>query len=504
MVNTSPAVTLAGFILVFCVIFQLVFINSFLFRLILLISCVVEYIISKCIMVKDCYAINGIFKYRFWRTEMNRLIVKTGLKLLLILLISVAMGAALMTSVYCIPTARIESHVGNSAGLFEKEGSYPSFSLGYSNSIRDNFTDAFMLLEASYNDGNSGPITASMANYRYGIEGLDPVQSLVMHYKNGKDFDEEVLYGRYWNGYLVFLKPLLFLFDYSTIRCINIGFQIVLFLILLCLFYQKGLKLYILPYIISILMSMPFAIALNLQLTNCYTIFNVGILVVLLLKDDIEKKACYVFLCLGIATAFIDLLSYPLVTFGIPAVIYYCVTKHKNVKSSLFDMIKIGLSWCLGYGGMWISKWIFGSIISGENLFLDGINQFLFRVGSLAEKTGSTISFSVFDTINKNIQAFWLTPATFLFEVFVIVMLALVLKNVINNRRKLSESLMISIPYVLLMVAPFLWYIFVRNHSAIHADFLANKELLITAMSGAFLLIKLYLWSKKPTAKELS
>ncbi len=437
---------------------------------------------------------------------MNNLITKskTGLKLLLILLICVAIGATLMISVYLIPTAQIESHVNNSAVLFEMEGSYPSFPIRYCNSNRDNYTDAWMLLEASYNDEDSNPIAASMANYRYGIEGLDPVQSIVEHYKNGKEFDREILYGRYWNGYLVYLKPLLFLFDYSTIRYINIGFQILLFLILVYALYKKGMKIYILPYIISILMSMPFAIVLNLQLTDCYTIFNIGILIILLTKDSIEMKACYIFLCLGITTAFIDLLSYPLVTFGIPAVVYFSITKYENVKTSIIKMIKIGLSWCLGYGGMWISKWIIGSMLSGENLFADGFNQFLYRAGSSAEKTGASDSFTAFETIYRNIRAFLLTPATLILGVFVLVMAVLVIKNIRKNKQKPSEALIISIPYVLLMVAPILWYILVRNHSAIHAYSLANKELLITAMSISFLMIKIYLWSKENKPKKLS
>ena len=77
---------------------------------------------------------------------------KTGLKLLLRLLICVALGTVLMISVYLIPTTQIEQHVEKSAGVFETEGSYPSFPIRYCNSDRDNYTDAWMLLEAAYNN----------------------------------------------------------------------------------------------------------------------------------------------------------------------------------------------------------------------------------------------------------------------------------------------------------------------------------------------------------------
>lgn len=438
--------------------------------------------------------------------KMSRILckTKTGLKLLARLLICVVIGTALMISVYFIPISQIEHHVEESAKVFEREGSYPSFSISYCNSDRDNYTDAWMLLEAAYNSkSNNSPIILSMSNYRYGIEELDPAQSIVEHYINGKEFDQEILYGRYWNGYLSYLKPLLFFVDYSTIRYINIGFQMILFLIVVLLFYKKGLKQYIIPYILSILMAMPFAIVLNIQLTNCYTVFNIGIIVLLLTKKCIENKISYIFLYLGVITSFIDLLSYPLVTFGIPAVVYFCLTKVESIKTTLLKLLKIGIPWCLGYGGMWISKWIVGSVLSGKNLFSDGFNQFLYRAGTAAEQTGSSESFSIFETIYKNIRAFLFTPATLLIGAFVIVMIILVIRNLIQGNYTLSEILTISFPYLILMTAPLIWYIVIRNHSAIHAYGLANKELLITIMSLSFLLIKLYLCTKKQKSKIL-
>ena len=428
---------------------------------------------------------------------------KMGIKLIIRLLIFVLIGTVLMILVYLIPTNNIDNHVRNSAELFEKEGSYPSFSLPYCNSLRDNFTDAWMLLEASYYDeDNSNHIVSSMTNYRYGIEDLDPVTTIIEHYKNNKDFDGKVLYGRYWNGYLTFLKPLLYLFDYSTIRYINIGFQIILFIVIVFLLYEKGLEIYVPPYILTIFMAMPFAVVLNLQLTNCYTVFNIGILTLLMTKDRLEDKIYYIFLCLGIVTAFIDLLSYPLVTFGIPAVIYFTLAKIDGIKASCLKFLKIGFSWCLGYGGMWISKWIVGSIISGENLILDGFNQFLYRTGSSFEKTGSSETFTIIQTIYKNLKYFLLTPITLIIGSFVVVMIVLIIKNIVKGKIEFRKIISISGPYLFLMIIPFIWYILVRNHSAIHAYGLSNKELLITTMSITFLLTRIYFYTRDITINK--
>lgn len=438
--------------------------------------------------------------------------IKPALLLLLKLLIGVALGTVLMISVYFIPTNQIEKHVGDSAEVFETEGRYPEFFVnkgiggrGYCNSRRDNVSDSFMLLEAAYNSKyettkkyqNKGPVALSMLNIRYG-KPSDPVGSLVDHYKYGKKFNYEIMYGRYWNGYLSYLKPLLLLFDYSAIRIINIVFQIILFALIIFFLNKKGLKQYIAPYILSILMAMPVAIVLNMQLSNCFTVLNMGMLVVLLCKDYLEERVCSIFLILGMVTAFIDLFSYPLATFGVPAVLYFTITKSESIKKVFIKIVKIGLPWGIGYGVMWLGKWIIGNILSGENIFKDGFEQVVLRTGTAAEK-GSELHFSIFRAVGRNLGAFLFTPVTIILGIFVLVMLILIIRKLKGHLKEKSqkiELLKISIPYLLLMFAPIVWYIVIRNHSATHAYLFANKELLISSMALAFWMMKLYIWSK--------
>lgn len=417
---------------------------------------------------------------------------KTIAAILIRLIAAVLAGTVLMLLVYLLPVAPIETHVANSADIFEEEGPYPSFTgIKYCNSDRDNYTDAWMLLEAVYYSDES-PLMLSASNYRNKIGESDPVESLVQHYKYGKEFDSTIMYGRYWNGYLVYLKPLLVFLDYSAVRVLNIIIQSLLVAAIIILLVRRGKAELIVPYLLSILMVMPFAIVLNIQQSTCYTILNLGIIAILLSEKHLDKKGLYIFLFLGIATAFFDLLSYPLVTFGVPAVFYFCFIRTESIKDSLFRLIKIGSAWCIGYGGMWVGKWIVGSILSGQNLISDGINQVVFRAGSDAEMNHSGESFSVFETIINNIRAFILTPATLAMGAFVVVMLVLIIRLIIKNQIKYESVINLAFPYILLLIAPFVWYTMIRNHSAIHAYSLSNKELIIAAMAVSCLCARLY------------
>lgn len=63
--------------------------------------------------------------------------------------VSCLVGYLLLVMVYCIPTENMEKHVKESVPIFLKEGDYPKIT-GSTTSQLDNFTDALMLLTASY------------------------------------------------------------------------------------------------------------------------------------------------------------------------------------------------------------------------------------------------------------------------------------------------------------------------------------------------------------------
>ena len=44
-------------------------------------------------------------------------------------------------------------------------------------------------------------------------------------------------------------------------------------------------------------------------------------------------------------------------------------SKSGNVKKSLTRVFHYSVHWVIGYGGMWIMKWVLGSLMMRDNLF---------------------------------------------------------------------------------------------------------------------------------------
>ena len=153
-------------------------------------------------------------------------------------------GVLLMTLVYLIPADKIDSNVNASASLIEEEGERPYYSgIKYLKTFRDNYTDSLMMLEAAH-PGVNGVLSDAMLN-RYGkIKDNSPNKTLVEHYQYGEEFSGSVVYGRYWNGYLLYLKPFMYFFDLSAIRVINIVWQSLLCAAVMFLLYKRRLAFY--------------------------------------------------------------------------------------------------------------------------------------------------------------------------------------------------------------------------------------------------------------------
>jgi len=116
-----------------------------------------------------------------------------------------------------------------------------------------------------------------MSGSRNKVPGMESADDeLVAHYANGAPFIGISPYYQYWHGYQVIIRPLLSLFSYPMIRVLNGILQTVLLLFLCLLMRRNGLGRYILPYIASVLMLMPLALAMSLQFSSCYYILTLG------------------------------------------------------------------------------------------------------------------------------------------------------------------------------------------------------------------------------------
>lgn len=391
-------------------------------------------------------------------------------------------GTILLVCVYMLPIDIIEENVEKSAYIIQQEGTYPRVIRGFTSQL-DNWTDSIMLLIAA-DDSIQMPLFAAMLNSRGYIQGKNNAEALVSNYLDGVEYDGEIQYPRYWHGYLFFLKSLLCFTNYKIIRIINGILQLFLVMVISYLLYKKGQKLAMVAYLICYCMLMPLALAMCMQFSACFYVFSFGCIRILsLTHENILRKGYIVFLYCGIMTAFFDLLTYPIATFGVTMTVYLLLTNTDSMKNRIVSIFSNGFYWGLGYACMWGAKWILASAITGNNYIADGMYEVLRRTSSYVEEVSYSRIYSEF----QNYKAFLKTP----FSLFAIAFVGYMLyRNSKRGRHSVSTLLKGMAPFIIVAVVPILWYALAVNHSVIHFWF-TNKACVVSVMAVMFGLISI-------------
>lgn len=406
-----------------------------------------------------------------------------------LVIVSALVGLLLISFTYSLPTNVIQSNIVSSAETLKNEPTYLDL-YDWCTSRLDNFTDSIILANAAHNTDESNIMQASKIQ-RISIDDMNPHEAFVAHYAEGENVDSVVSYSRYWHGYLIVLKSLLLCADYSVIRIINFAVQFLLMCALACILYKKNKKAYIVPFVLVYCFLVPTVLGKSLQYSSCFYITILTCMVLILNESKLDKVGKYVFLFAGITVAYFDLLTYPLITFGIPAVLYFSMSDRGGIKQIFLQFIIIFSSWILGYIGMWSSKWLLGSVIIGDNIVIEGIQKVMYRTSSMISGDGiESVNVSPISAILVNIYAFLKTPVTI---AFFIVLIILVICFLSKNKLTIflqKKFVNLCFPYVLIASLPLLWYMFAINHSYIHRQY-TSKILVMSVFAIVCMLLNL-------------
>ena len=395
----------------------------------------------------------------------------------------IAVGFALLLAAFALPTQNMEKNVYASAGVFAEEGSYPEVDVLGIRSMLSNSSDALMLMSAGYRAADASLIERMVNVYRPLMRGEDAAQVIVSCYGEGETPDMIVSYGRYWHGYMLTLKPLLSVFNYSQICVVNAAVVAALALWLVVLLWRRQLKRYILPYGIALLLINPFAIAQSLHSMSVYCVYSAASIAFLWKRDWLmprRDRLLLFFTLTGCLTSYFDLLTFPFISFGVPAVFYLCCTQ-ENWKQALKSLLLMMVSWFVGYVGMWAGKWVLGTLLGGGNLLEDALQIIRMRT-SMSSVTGESVS--LYMLIKRQLYRI-ISPALALAAAYLAVTGVCFARRA--PRQKLAGKAWA--PFIALCVLPFVWYVCAANHSYVHA-FFTYRELVITALSGMCLFAK--------------
>ncbi len=324
---------------------------------------------------------------------------------------------------------------------FSYEDSYEYLPLG----LLDNYTDGMMVEIATDTDHENESIFV----------------------RSAKMFLREGDYQRYWHGYVLILRPLLYFMSYARLREFNALLQLMMVgWILYALLTRRGKRSAALGALVYLLW-IPYSVGQALQFSWLFYVTAVGVLL-LLYHEKIVKERLWttvLFLIIGMMTSFLDLLTYPLVTYGVLMVLLLSMLPSgRKVFAYLFLTIECAIWWILGYGVCWGIKWIIGSAVTGDDIIAEGISQVTYR------STSSFVNGVGFGVRGR------LTPILLIWRNFSypILLLPLVLLAVWIIYILVKKGLLIGNKqpaYCLAAFSPIVWIFFVSQHSQNHGGY---------------------------------
>lgn len=369
---------------------------------------------------------------------------------ILILAAGIVFGTILLTLAYMLPVN--PENRQSSYEIFEDEGWYPRTSvisggsgnhfLSFYPDVLDNSSDKIMLTTAM--DTSSGsPLVRAMESYSEYVDS----------------------YSYYWHGYVAILRPLFLLFDFSELRTLNGACQIlVVMLLVLSIRKEKGIG-HVFALLTSYILLNPRTVAMGMQYTWIFYIAWGGTLLLLAKRNYFEKKDRYLcfFIVLGMLTSYLDLLTYPLYTWGFP-LIWWIVVRKKEQKELQWvkDVIVSGIAWIAGYAGMWAAKWGIATLVLKKNIFAAAIDEIFLRSG-MAETEA--------DNLAARWNAIYANWRHYAYKIYAILLIGwLVWWIGCSLRKKWRKS---SKRYALFLIgsSSIVWYFVLSNHTALHHFF---------------------------------
>lgn len=390
--------------------------------------------------------------------------LKSIIKYILITCLMILVFIGLLYTSMLIQNENMEQNVIESEKILEKKGNLEEAG----RTLLDNWTDAVMI-NTAYSVDSAKPFESLIFDRR----SYNPDKELILDEEKNddenpiQDLQESIegkntkyyQYGRYWHGYLIFLRPLLCFFNYEIIRIILVAIINILSLILIYLVFKKVDK--IIAVIFTILLVYASFHVLGMSITY-FSVIAISIIFSIYIIQK-QKISPISFFIVGGLTSFFDLLSAPILTLGIPLIIHLLINKEKCTYKKMLIMC---VNWGIGYGLIWISKWIISDLVYNSNLIADGINQTIQRTGN---KVGEK-NINYIDVIKKNFEFY----KKMIKENIIILVITMIGFKHWPNKQDLK--------YILIATMPFAWYFVTQNHSYIHAKF-THRILFITMLA---------------------
>ncbi len=320
-------------------------------------------------------------------------------------------------------------------------------------------------------------------------------------------------YARYWHGYLIILRPLLVVMSYGQIRYLYMIIHMTALVGIALKMDKRFDRTMVWGWVISMTAVNFIALPFSLQYSWVFFIMYGALYYMDRCYDrnrkiNSDRDIAQIFLMIGMFTSFIDLLTAPILTLGIPMLYLLMIRIHleKNVscKRNTLMMIMSSVSWAAGYIGCWAMKWVLAVPVLKENLLAEALLRIGVQTkGSIEHGSGSeAVSSSLFKALAYNVYA--LLPPGLTHEIelntwmpfFVFIFVCSIILAALFIRFHDSPDKLISyIPIGILMLYPYFWYAVTTRHAQVHPMF-TYRDQIITVMGGWVIVSQCIRWSE--------
>lgn len=279
-------------------------------------------------------------------------------------------GAVVATC--AIPRSAIEGNLRQSVSEVVEDGQMFTWQVGFFKPyIIGVFTECLML-DIAYQVDSDHPLQSAMES-RFVIADSSPVEGMKV-LLNDPDSPrlQPFIYSRYWHGNQCLLRPLLCVTTMRGIRLFNI---LLLTLLLLATTVVMIKRLgtgdaFIITLALAAVMVPTVPLCLNYVPT--FAIALIASLLILQWNKPTASRenATVLFFIIGAVTAFMDLLTTPMVAMAVPLTVYLLYRKPHDVWLCL---ITLALAWLAGYALLWGTKWLLAWMVTDFDVFGDAL-----------------------------------------------------------------------------------------------------------------------------------
>lgn len=311
----------------------------------------------------------------------------------------------------------------------------------------DNFTDALILNQAC-SGGRNSLLTSLLLVPRLHTGGEEC--AALRAAADGDTEAPRLHYGRYWHGSTFLMRFMLTADDYVGLRMFFYVLSSMLLLWTLAALARHAGAWSSAAFLFGLTLANVFMMQHSIQFVPVLLIALATTLWVLY-RVRRPEQLCMTLFVAGSLTSYFDLLTCPLLTWGLPMAAYLFRQREETFVRGLRCWGHGSALWAAGYGTTWAAKWGIATLLTGENVIRDGASQFMVRAAAGSD-------FTRWDALTRN------TGCIAWFYVVIALAVLAVLAARHFNRNGLPTAALL----MMTAAGPCLWFMATADHAYLH------------------------------------